>query len=257
MNLSIAILGMVVAVAAAVRSTWSPCGQSMLSTITPLGEQRRGARFRWTASWFVVGAVGGGLTLGGVAMALAAGVDALDPSRESVALVAALLAAVTVTSDLRIGGFRLPWHHRQVNELWLDRYRPWLYGAGFGWQIGTGVVTYIMTAAVYLLVGLAALSASPLLALAVCTLFGFVRGLAVLLGARLTTPAALRAFHRRFDDLEPAGRHLVVGAQIVTLSVALGIATTSLAPAALVAVVGAAFLAWRARVGSATVTDSV
>ena len=41
----IAVLAGVVAVAAAIRSTWSPCGQSMLSTITPLGEAGRGNRF--------------------------------------------------------------------------------------------------------------------------------------------------------------------------------------------------------------------
>ncbi len=247
MNLSMAGLGALVAVAAAIRSTWSPCGQSMLSSITPLGEQRRGARFSWTASWFVAGAVAGGAALGAVSMALAAGVHALDPTTEVVGLLAAVLAAVTVASDLRVAGFRLPWHHRQVNERWLDHYRPWLYGAGFGWQIGTGLATYIMTAGVYLLIGLAALSESPLLALALCTLFGLVRGLAVLLGARLTSPEALRTFHRRFDDLEPAGRHVVVGTQLAVLAVALGLASGSIVPAVLVATLGTGVVAWRAR----------
>jgi len=53
-------LGVVVAFAAAVRSTWSPCGQSMLSQLTPVGEASRGYRYRTTATWFVVGAVVGG-----------------------------------------------------------------------------------------------------------------------------------------------------------------------------------------------------
>ena len=35
-----------------------------------------------------------------------------------------------------VGGFRLPSHTRQVNEAWLDEYRGWVYGGGFGWQIG-------------------------------------------------------------------------------------------------------------------------
>ena len=43
----------VVAVAAAVRSTWSPCGLSMLSTITPFGERAKGHSYRATAAWFV------------------------------------------------------------------------------------------------------------------------------------------------------------------------------------------------------------
>ena len=64
MNNVLVILAAVVAVAAAVRSTWSPCGQSMLSTITPLAERTRGHRFGVTATWFVVGATVGGVTLG-------------------------------------------------------------------------------------------------------------------------------------------------------------------------------------------------
>ena len=70
-------------------------------------------------------------------------------------------------SDTRLGGFRLPFHSRQVNERWLDQFRPWVYGAGFGWQIGAGLVTYIKTAALYLMIVLAALTASPATALAI------------------------------------------------------------------------------------------
>ena len=44
-----------VAVVAAARSTWSPCGVSMLATVTPLAEQGRGHRYRSTATWFIVG----------------------------------------------------------------------------------------------------------------------------------------------------------------------------------------------------------
>src|SRR5262245_28638289 len=56
MSTLIPVLGVVVAVAAAVRSTWSPCGLSMLSSITPFGERSRGHRYSVTAAWFVVGA---------------------------------------------------------------------------------------------------------------------------------------------------------------------------------------------------------
>ena len=63
----IVTLGVVIALAAAVRSTWSPCGLSMLSQITPVAEAGRHQRFGRTAAWFVAGAVLGGLTLGGAA----------------------------------------------------------------------------------------------------------------------------------------------------------------------------------------------
>jgi hypothetical protein len=41
----------VVAVMSAVRSTWSPCGLSMLASITPLSEVGRGHRYRTTPCW--------------------------------------------------------------------------------------------------------------------------------------------------------------------------------------------------------------
>ena len=51
---------------------------------------------------------------------------------------------------------------------------------------------------------LAALTASPAAALAIGALFGLVRGLAVLLGRGITSPATLAAFHRRFTGPGPS-----------------------------------------------------
>ncbi|HEX4866341.1 MAG TPA: hypothetical protein VFV32_01820 [Acidimicrobiales bacterium] len=237
-------LASVVAVAAAIRSTWSPCGLSMLSTITPLGEQARGNRWSRSATWFVAGAVLGGATLGAGAAGLAAIMAALDLSDGATIGAAAVLAAVTIASDLQLGGFRLPSHTRQVNETWLDQFRSWVYGGGFGWQIGVGLATYVTTAAVYLMIALAALGASPLAAFAVVTGFGLVRGLAVLLGAGLTTPQKMMALHRRLEELLPAAQRAVVAVQAVVLAVAAGVAW---GPAAAIAVAAAGLAAVVAR----------
>src|SRR5205085_11088620 len=51
--------------------------------------------------------------------------------------------------DTGLLGIAPPFFLRQVNEDWLGRYRSWLYASGFGWQVGAGVTTYIMTAAVF------------------------------------------------------------------------------------------------------------
>jgi hypothetical protein len=213
--LLLTLLAAAVAVAAAIRSTWSPCGQSMLSTITPLGEEARGNRFRTTAVWFVAGATLGGAVLG-LAAALVAVVIGLAGLDATTALaIGAVLALLAAAADAHVFGLRVPYHRRQVNEYWLDDYRAWVYGAGFGFQIGIGVATYIMTSAVVLLVALAALTGEPLVALAIGTLFGFVRGLGVLPGARLTTPAALAAFHTRFDARSEWSRQLVIATQVV------------------------------------------
>jgi len=230
-------LATVVAIAAACRSTWSPCGLSMLSTITPIGERGRNHRYSVTAGWFIAGAVLGGATLGVAGALLAAGVAHLGLSGESRVGITAVVSAVAVASDLRLGGFRLPSHIRQVNETWLDRYRSWVYGGGFGWQIGVGVATYITTAAVYLMVALAALTGSPAAAFAVLTGFGLARGLAVLLGRGLTTPQRMRALHRRLDELLPTAQRFVVAVQVAVLAVAVGVSWGGI-PAAVVGLLG-------------------
>jgi hypothetical protein len=220
MNVSLMVAACIIAVVAAVRSTWSPCGVSMLATITPLAERGRGHRYRTTATWFVAGSVLGGASLGAVMALLAGVVGALGASPIELASVAVVAGVVTVAADARIHGFRLPAHHRQVNERWLDQFRPWVYGAGFGWQIGTGLATYIKTCAVYLTMVLAALTGSPETALLVGVLFGLVRGLAVFLGHRITSTAALADFHRRFTAADrPALVTVIVCEAATTLAV--------------------------------------
>lgn len=212
-----------VVVAGAVRSTWSPCGVSMLSTITPLGEQGRGRRFGATAAWFVAGALLGGLCLGALVAGAAAGVGAAHWSATTRAVLGALACTVAACSDVRLGGFALPTHGRQVNERWLDRYRPWVYGGGFGWQIGSGVATFITTGCVYLVVVLGALTGRPVAAVAAGASFGLVRGLAVLLGRGAVDPGSLRSLHERMARLEPLSRMVaaataVAGAGVLWLA---------------------------------------
>jgi hypothetical protein len=113
-----------------------------------------------------------------------------------------------------------------VNERWLDAYRPWVYGVGFGFQIGCGLATYITTAAVYLVVVLAASTADPVTALAVCASFGLVRGLAVLLTHRIRTPTELPAFHRRFAVLRPWADR----AMSATVAVSAGVLALAVGP---------------------------
>jgi hypothetical protein len=224
MNAAILVLGLVVAVAAAIRSTWSPCGQSMLSQLTPVGEASRGYRYRTTAVWFITGAVVGGAMLGGVIAALAAAVAATGASATALLGTAAGLSVLAAAVDGGVLGFSPPFFKRQVNEYWLGRYRAWVYGSGFGWQIGTGVTTYIMTAAVFLTVALGALTAGPVAALVVGVCFGLVRGLAVLLTARLHSTAEVFALHRRFDALGEPVRRAVIVVQLAVAVVAVGAA---------------------------------
>jgi hypothetical protein len=212
-NGAILVMGLVVAVAAAVRSTWSPCGLSMLSQITPIAERGRGHRFGPTAAWFVVGAVLGGLTLGVAAAIAAAATHAVGLGATAALLLIVGAAFLTAALDSRVFAVAPPFVRRQVNEDWLANYRPWVYGGGFGWQIGVGVSTYVMTAAVFLMIAIGALSANPATAIAIGLAFGLVRGLAVLLGLPLRSLSSLHAFHRRFDSAAEPVRLAVIGVQ--------------------------------------------
>jgi hypothetical protein len=256
--LLLTLLAAAVAIAAAIRSTWSPCGQSMLSSITPMGEASRGNRFGVTAAWFIAGATLGGAVLGLAAGVLALGVRVVGIDSTTALALGAVLAILSAAADAQLFGLRVPYHRRQVNEYWLDDYRSWVYGAGFGFQIGIGVATYIMTSAVVLLVLLGALTGEPLVALAIGTLFGLVRGLGVLPGARLTTPAQLAAFHARFDARAEASRQLVIASQVAVAVVATA-AAGGVVGAAVVAG-GAALVAVqrrRGRMGAAMSAGSV
>lgn len=235
MTVDLALVACTLAPVAAVRSTWSPCGLSMLATITPLAEHGRSHRYGTTAAWFVVGGVLGGMSLGAVMALLAALVGTLGATGTELAAVATVGGAVTLLAEVGVGGFRLPIHRRQVNERWLDQFRPWVYGIGFGWQIGAGLATYIKTGAIYLVIVFAALSGSPETALLAGIVFGLVRGLAVLLGRHITSPVALAAFHRRFM----ASDRYALTAIVVCETAATLLIATSLSPWLAGAIAGA------------------
>jgi hypothetical protein len=236
------LLGTALALAAAARSTWSPCGLSMLSQITPLAEAGRGQRFARTAVWFVAGATLGGLTLGAATAAAALLLAALGLGHSTATAFVACVAFAGATVDTHLLGFGPPFVTRQVNEAWLSKYRPWVYGGGFGWQIGAGVTTYVMTAAVFVMIILAALSASPLTALTIGTIFGLARGLAVLMGARLRSPAALYDFHRRFEARSEPVRQAVIAVQLGVAALATGLVAPALVTVGVSAVAAATLI---------------
>lgn len=241
------VTAVAIAIVAAFRSTWSPCGVSMLSSITPLSEIGRGHRYWATVSWFLLGSVLGGLTLGGVAALGATLVSGVGLSANASAALVLLTGLITLSSDLGVGGFRLPANPRQVERTWLDRYRPWIYGLGFGWQLGVGVATYVMSASVYLMVIVAASTGEPWLALAIVTLFGLLRGLAVLPAADVRTPADLGRLHRRIERFRLASRVVALMGQIGVLVVAVTIVLG--ASAGLVAGAVLSIVAWMLRRG--------
>jgi hypothetical protein len=191
----------------------------MLSSITPLGERGRNNRFVIAASFFVVGSVLGGMTIGAAFGLLGAVALPAAPVVDGVVIV--VLAVVGAALDARIAGLRLPTITRQVDERWLQKYRGWVYGLGFGFQLGTGVMTIVSSAAVYLMVAAALLTRSVAGGVVIGAVFGTVRGLSILLARRVGTYVQLRVLHRRIAY--NAGRSVVanVAAQGLIGAVAL------------------------------------
>jgi MFS family permease len=199
----------------------------MLASITPLGERGRSRRWSVSAPAYVVGSALGGLAVGALAGAtgalLLAVVDVGTTSRLLLLAVALLLA---VPLDLRWRGLRPPGPRRQVNEDWLEIYREWVYGAGFGLQLGAAVLTQVATAAVWVMLLAAALTGSVAAGALVGVLFGLVRSVPVLLTSRVRDAASLRRLHMRAAAWErPAAASTVValgvaGAAVTALAVA-------------------------------------
>jgi MFS family permease len=242
----ILVLAVTTGLAAAARSTWSPCGLSMLSTITPLSERARGNCYAVTATWFIAGAALGGATLGAIVAAGSLLLSSLHPPTVVIAGAATMAALAATAIESGVTPPRFPIVRRQVNERWLDELRSWIYGAGFGWQIGVGVATYVMTPAVPLMIVLAVLTGNPWWALAVGTGFGTCRGLAVLMTHRLTSTEALHAFHRRFNGWEPRIRSACLVAEgVAGLAAAAALGVVPLV--AVLTVLGAVVLTRRVR----------
>ena len=184
----------------------------MLASITPLGERSR--RQRWWVT--VVALITGGAAAGaafGAALAAAGRALPLDTAVRLDLLLG--IAAVAATVDL-LG--RLPSHRRQVDELWLHRYRGWVYGLGFGAQLGVGVSTIVTTAAVYVTLAAAALAPSMTAGAAIGGVFGLLRGATVLFAVRVDTPDRLTAFHGRLHRLEPKARTFALVAQAAVVA---------------------------------------
>jgi hypothetical protein len=170
----------------------------MLSSISPLGERARSSRWWVTTAAYLLGSLAGGLALGGIAAMVGSVLpDDLRTSRWTLVVVALLLLAGLVL-DLRAAPSVPSWR-RQVDEQWLGRYRGWVYGAGFGAQLGFGVVTIVTSTTTYAAVLLAALTGHLGAGLAVGATFGLVRALPSLLMARVVDRDGL---HRAFTSLE-------------------------------------------------------
>ena len=193
----------------------------MLASITPLGERGRQSHWGVTMSAFVLGATAAGAVAGAVLGA--AGGLVLGGALGARERLAALTAALVVAVALDVLPAAVPGPRRQVNERWLDQFRGWVYGLGFGAQLGVGVTTIVSSAATYVALLAAFLTGDPSRGALVLGCYGAVRGLTPLLAAHVRRPQQLVALHRRLARWRgPAARASVASLAAVTVLAAAG-----------------------------------
>jgi hypothetical protein len=195
----------------------------MLASITPLGERGRRSNWTVTVTAFLIGATAAGGAAG--AFAGAAGRLILPGSLPGDSRLATLAVAALVAITLDARSDPAPGPRRQVNERWLDEFRGWVYGVGFGAQLGLGITTVVSSAATYLALAAALLTRDPSAGAAILGCFGAVRGLTPLAAARVDRPERLAAFHGRLERT----RHVVAKAGLGALTAILAIAAAGAA----------------------------
>lgn len=200
----------------------------MLSSIHPLGERARQSRWGLTVGFYLAASTAAGAAVGLLSGLAGAGISGLLGSGGApVAVLVVVIGLAGAALDTGVAGLSVPsiWA-RQVDDDWLNRYRGWVYGAGFGMQLGAGVATFVTTAAVYVTWLLAVLAASPVAGLAIGATFGLSRALMIFTMAGVRDPGRLRSAHRRLDAWAAPMRKLAAGAQ-VALAVVAGIAVAA------------------------------
>jgi hypothetical protein len=191
----------------------------MLTSITPLGERGRANRWALTTTAYVLTSALAGTAVGAALGGLG---GLLHPSATAALIVLALAAALAALLDA--SGRRPPSWSRQVDENWLRSYRGWVYGAGFGGQLGVGVVTIVTSATVYAVLLAEAGSGRPAVGAVLGLAFGAGRALPLLTTRTVTSPGALAAYHRRIARSAAAARWATVALALAVAGGALAVA---------------------------------
>jgi hypothetical protein len=182
----------------------------MLASINPLGERGRNQRFPITVTAFFVGSIGAAAALGAVLGRLGSPFATRDRAFVAIGILAVVGLALDRTR-------RVPGPRRQVDQRWLTAYRGWVYGLGFGAQLGLAFTTIVSASAIYVAFACAFLSGSALGGALIGATFGLVRALPLLTTARVRTPSELRSVIVGLERLRPPVATLTSVTQLVAV----------------------------------------
>jgi hypothetical protein len=177
-----------------------------------------------TVTAFALGAIAAAAAAGAVLGELGAlaGVDGVSTRARVAILAGALAVAIAIDAS----GRAVPGPRRQVDERWLDRYRGWVYGLGYGSQLGLAMTTVVSSAATYVALVAAFLSAGAAEGAIILGCFGAVRGLTPLAAAHVRSQRQLLDLHRGLSRWRTPVQWGTVGVQVAILVVAVAVAGT-------------------------------
>jgi hypothetical protein len=171
--------------------------------------------------WYAAGSVAGGAGLGAALASIGSlARGPLGLSTRIAVSVLAIVMAVGVILDLGVRGARVPTVHRQVNEEWLYRYRGWLYGLGFGLQLGMGFSTVVVISAVYGSFAAALLSGSIRAGLLIGAVFGLTRAGSILWAASVRRAPQLVVVDARLRRWDRPARRLAIATEAALVALA-------------------------------------
>ena len=110
------------------------------------------------------------------------------------------------------------------------RYRGWVFGLGFGVQLGAGVVTIVTVSAVYATILAEFLSRSVATGAGIGLTFGVARAVTLLPAAGVRSPGALARVGRWLWDHEARSRRLAHAAEAVVGGLAVAMAALAAWP---------------------------
>jgi hypothetical protein len=164
-----------VAVVAGLTGTWSPCGFSMIETI---GGPRRHVVPSCAA--FAIGALAGGAVTFGLLAFVGAAVD----GGRAMILAAVAVAVGAALAEMR-GAAVAPQVRRQVPEHWRRVLPLWAAAGLYGFLLGLGLTTFVLTFAVWALAAVTFAVGAPVVGVLVGLAFGAGRALPIVVVAPL------------------------------------------------------------------------
>jgi hypothetical protein len=236
---------LIAALVAGVTGAWSPCGLSMVETLSPAGYAERRRTSLLACAAFAIGALAGGVaTFGGLAWIG----SALGAGTAPALLAGAVLAAAAAVGELR-GGRIVPQVRRQVPESWRRVLAVPVAAGLYGILLGLGFTTFILSFAVWALAGVSVAIGDPRLGVLIGVGFGLGRALPVVAlapvietvaGARIHAAMAEQpVIYRRLRLLDGAAMIACAGVLWAGPAQAADAATPSPAPIAVPEVIAA------------------